>query len=34
MVQYYCAGVCGIGQAQGVYRQTKSGVLEVEALKI
>ncbi len=24
----------GIGQAQGVYRQTKSGVIAVEALKI
>ena len=24
----------GFGQAQEVYRQTKSGVLEVEALKI
>ncbi len=27
MVQYYCAaGVSGISQAQGVYRQTMSGV--------
>ncbi len=25
MVQYYCAGVSGISQAQGVYRQTMSG---------
>ena len=26
MVQYYCAGVSGISQAQEVYRQTMSGV--------
>ena len=26
MVQYYCAGVSGIRQAQEVYRQTMSGV--------
>ncbi len=26
MVQYYCAGLSGINQAQEVYRQTMSGV--------
>ena len=40
MVQYYCAGVSGISQAQEVYGQTgrpsqgcKPGVLAVEASK-